>query len=107
MNPEPVTDLMLGKGAVGFSWSQPVSGGGSTYDVLRSRDAMEWYDATCVITGASQTFGVPDPEDPAPGELFLYLVGAHSPCGRSTFGLNVDDTPRHGTACDEGMSWWE
>ena len=75
--------------------------------MLRSRDAVVWYDATCVITGASQTFGVPDPEDPAPGDLFLYVVGSHSPCGRSTFGLNVDDTPRHGTACDEGMSWWE
>ncbi|MDX1390441.1 MAG: hypothetical protein R3344_14725, partial [Acidobacteriota bacterium] len=72
MNPEPITDLRLGKGAVGFSWSQPVSGGGSYYDVLRSRDATEWYDASCVLAGADETSGVPDPEAPGPGEAFFY-----------------------------------
>ena len=53
--PSPVTDLVLGKGAVGFSWSQPVSGSGSVYDVLRSGDPTEWYDATCVAAGYGRT----------------------------------------------------
>jgi subtilisin family serine protease len=105
--PSPATDLMLGKGAIGFSWSQPVSGSGSTYDVLRSGDPTEWYNSTCVVADTPQTFTVPDPEDPAPGELFFYLVGASSPCGRSTLGLNPDGTPRHGTACDPERTWWE
>jgi len=99
--PSPITDLRLTKsGAGGFSWSQPVSGSGSVYDVLRSRDNTDFWNATCV---AAHVPGPPpwaDPDDPAPGEIFFYLVRARSACGTSTLGNNQDGTPRHGTACE-------
>jgi subtilisin family serine protease len=105
--PAPITDFVLGKGAVGFAWTEPVSGGGSVYDVLRSGDVESWYDATCVAAGAVTTSAAPDTEEPLPGEIFYYLVGASSPCGRSSLGTFLDGTPRHGTACDAGTTWWE
>ena len=46
-------DPMLDRTA--FSWSQPVSGSGAVYDVLRSLDNTDWYNATCVATGATTT----------------------------------------------------
>jgi hypothetical protein len=103
--PEPITDLTLGKGAVGFSWSEPVSGSGSTYDLLRSTDYTDFYNATCVVAGTEQTSAGED-EDPLPGQLFFYLVGATSDCGVSTLGVNLDGSPRYGTACDPETIWW-
>ncbi len=65
--PSPVTDLALGSGATGFSWSQPASGGGAVYDLLRSTDPGDFWNATCVASGVSQT-SVPAAldTDPAP-----------------------------------------
>ena len=82
-------------------------GSGSTYDVLRSEDPTEWYGATCVSAGGAPTTALPDPEDPEPGEIFYYLVGAASECGLSTLGNDIGGSPRHGTACDPETSWWE
>jgi hypothetical protein len=104
--PSPITDLMLGKGAVGFSWSQPVSGSGAVYDVLRTEDPTDFYNATCVAAGVTQTSAIPDEEDPEPGEAFYYLVGASNDCGLSTLGNNFDGSPRYGTACDRSKVWW-
>ena len=99
--PSPITDLrMTNNEAGGFSWSQPVSGSGSVYDVLRSRDVTDFWNATCV---AAHVPGPPpwnDPDLPAPGETFFYLVRARSACGTSTLGNNLDGTARHGTACE-------
>jgi hypothetical protein len=96
--PSPITDLMLDRTA--FSWSQPVSGSGAVYDVLRSLDNTDWYNATCVATGTTTTTAPADPVDPAPGQVFFYLVGARNECGLSTLGQNLDGTPRFGTACE-------
>jgi hypothetical protein len=99
--PSPITDFrMTNSDAGGFSWSQPVSGSGSVYDVLRSRDATDFWNATCV---AAHVPGPPpwnDSEIPAPGEVFHYLVRARSACGTSSLGNNLDGTARHGTACE-------
>jgi hypothetical protein len=107
-SPSPITDLRLGKGAVGFTWSEPVSGSGSVYDVLRTTDdPTDWYNADCVVAQTPQTSAVPDTENPGPGELWFYLAGASSECGVSTLGSNLDSTPRYGTACDPERTWWE
>ena len=104
--PQPITDLTLGKGAIGFSWSEPVGGGGSTYDVLRSDDPTDFLNATCVAAGSTRREAPPDTAEPASGELLFYLVGARNGCGVSTLGENLDLTPRYGTACDPEQPWW-
>jgi hypothetical protein len=99
--PSPVADLRLSKRMTyEFSWSQPVSGGGAVYDLLRSTDYTDWWNATCVASSVAQP-AVPDgwDSDPLPGETFFYLVRAHGECGTSMLGNNLDGTPRHGTAC--------
>jgi len=99
--PSPVTDFrMTHSDAGGFSWSQPVSGSGSVYDVLRSRDNTDFWNATCVAAHVPGPPSWNDPEDPATGEIFFYLVRARSACGTSTLGNNLDGTARHGTACE-------
>jgi hypothetical protein len=97
--PSEVTDLALSKETIQFSWSEPVSGSGAIYDVIRSRDHSDFWNATCVATG------VPEPppwgdDDPGPGEVFYYQVRARSACGTSTLGSYTDGTDRHGTACE-------
>lgn len=98
--PSPVTDLRLSKGgATEFTWSEPLGGSGSVYDVLRSLDDTDFWNATCVASG------VPGPPpwgdiDPAQGDLFFYLVRARGDCGTAPMGNNHDGTPRHGTACE-------
>jgi len=99
--PSPITDLRLSKGTTyAFSWSQPVSGGGAVYDLLRSADYTDWWNATCVASGVEQP-AVPAgwDIDPLPGDIFFYLVRAHGECGTSMLGNNFDGSPRHGTAC--------
>ena len=76
-----------------------MSGSGSVYDLLRSLDSTDFWNATCVASG------VPGPPpwgdiDPTPGELFFYLVRARGECGTAPMGHNHDGTPRHGTACE-------
>lgn len=98
--PSPVSNLALAKGATGFSWSQPVSGGGSVYDLLRSGTAGDFWNAACVASGTTQT-SVPSAWDvnPAPGQIFFYLVRARSECGTAPMGSAGNGTPRQGTAC--------
>jgi len=99
--PSPINDLKMTKSeAGGFSWTQPVSGSGSVYDVLRSRDNTDFWNATCVAAHVSGPPPWDDPDTPAPGETFFYLVRARSACGTSTLGNNLDGTARHGTACE-------
>ena len=74
--------------------------------MLRSTDPTDFYDATCVAAGGTQTSALPDGENPAPGEMFFYLVGASNDCGLSTLGTNPDSSPRYGTACDRSKVWW-
>jgi hypothetical protein len=96
-----VTNLTLSKGTTGFQWSQPPSGGGAVYDVLRSDVAADFWNATCVASGISQT-SVPAASDvnPAPGEIFFYLVRVRNACGTAPMGANHIGTPRQGTACE-------
>jgi hypothetical protein len=98
--PSPVTNLVLGKGTTGFQWNQPQSGGGAAYDLLRSGAAADFWNATCVASGISQTT-VPAAWDanPNPGQIFFYLVRARSACGTAPMGTGVNGTPRQGTAC--------
>ena len=99
--PSPVTDLMLHKGETGFSWSPPVSGAGAVYDLVRSGDARDFWNATCVASGRTVT-SVPAAwdVDPPPGEIVFYLVRASSACGTAPMGNASDGMPRQGTACD-------
>jgi len=98
--PSPVTNLAVSKGVTGFSWSQPVSGGGAVYDLLRSGNAGDFWNATCVASGTTQT-SVPSAWDanPAPGQIYFYLVRASSECGTAPMGSRSNGTPRQGTAC--------
>jgi hypothetical protein len=103
--PSPVSDLRLGKGGTyEFAWSQPVSGGGAIYDLLRSTDSADFWNAECVA-GGIEALGVPAgwDIDPLPGEFFSYVVRARGDCGTSTLGDGPAGAPRHGTACKE--SW--
>jgi hypothetical protein len=95
-----VTDLTLSKAATGFSWSQPASAGGAVYDLLRSGAAGDFWNASCVASGVAQT-SVPAAWDvnPAPGQVFFYLVRVRSDCGTAAMGSATDGTPRQGTAC--------
>ena len=99
--PSPVTNLMISKVEPGFTWSQPVSGAGSVYDLLRSSSPGDFWNASCVATGVSQT-SVPaswDTVTPLPGQAFFYLVRARGACGTAAMGTSSSGTPRQGTAC--------
>jgi len=100
--PSAVTDLVVGKDAAfEFTWSQPVSGGGAVYDLLRSDDHSDFWNADCVASGIEEA-AVPagwDTAVPPPGELLFYLVRTHGECGTSTLGYHPDGAAKHGTAC--------
>jgi hypothetical protein len=98
--PAPVTDLRLHKAESGFTWSQPVSGAGAVYDLVRSGNAGDFWNATCVAAGREKT-SVPAAWDsePRPGEVVFYLVRASSACGTAPMGNASDGTGRQGTAC--------
>jgi hypothetical protein len=99
--PQPVTDLVGSRGAIEFSWGAPISSGGAVYDVLRSGSAADFWNATCVASGISQT-SIPAASDlnPAPGEVFFYLVRTRSACGTAPMGNGNNGAPRQGTACE-------
>jgi hypothetical protein len=99
--PSPVTDLELSKGGVyEFQWSRPVSGGGAVYDLLRSDEPDDFWNAACLASGMAQP-AVPAgwDDDPGSGELRFYLVRARGECGTSPLGTDSAGSPRHGTAC--------
>ena len=98
--PGPVTDLALSRDAIGFRWSQPVGSGGAVYDLLRSGSPADFWNASCVASGLSET-SVPLAWDtnPAPGAATYYLVRVRSDCGTAPMGSASDGTPRQGTAC--------
>jgi predicted metalloprotease len=104
--PSPITDLRLSKGSSDeFSWSQPVSGSGVVYDLLRSSDTTDWWNATCLASGVEQPV-VPAgwAPDPLPGESQFYLVRARGECGTTMLGNDFYGTPRGGTACKPSWS---
>jgi hypothetical protein len=99
--PAPVNDLRLAKGVTGFDWNTPTSGGNAVYDLLRSARASDFWNATCVAAGRTES-SVPAAwdADPAPGEIRFYLVRARSACGTAPMGSSSNGTPRQGTACE-------
>ena len=104
--PQPITDLMLSKGAIGFSWSEPVGGSRSRYDILRSVDPTDFLNATCSSAGSINTYAPEDPFVGEVGQVLFYLVGARNECGVSTLGNDLGGMPRYGTACDAEAEWW-
>jgi hypothetical protein len=99
--PGEIDDLMIG--STGYSWTEPVSGSGAVYDVLRSPTPLDFYDATCVVTGRDTTSAPFVPEldpSPAPGGVVYYLARARNECGQSSLGQNVDGSRRYGNACE-------
>ena len=99
--PGEVTDLMLNKsGVLEFTWTEPIGGSTAEYDILRSYDYTDWYNATCVASGVQTTSAWTDALDPAPGDLVFYLIRARNECGISTLGNNNDGSQRHGNACE-------
>jgi hypothetical protein len=97
--PSSVTDLRIGR-TTGFTWSRPVSGGNAVFDLLKSDRAGDFWNATCVASGATGTT-VPASWDtnPARGTATFYLVRARSACGTAPMGTASNGTPRQGTAC--------
>jgi hypothetical protein len=101
--PSPITDLTVNKGTTQeFTWSEPVSGGGAEYAVLRSLDPTDWWNASCLQSGITGTMAFPD-VDPQPGELFFYLVRVRSACGVADLGIGSDGTVREGAACNSSL----
>jgi hypothetical protein len=99
--PGEVTDLILNKsGELEFTWSEPVGGSTAEYDVLRSDDLNDWYNATCVASGVQTTSAWSDSLNPAPGQIVFYLIRARNECGISVLGTNPDSSQRHGNACE-------
>jgi hypothetical protein len=98
--PGEITDFGLGKlDGEEWTWSEPPSGGGAVYDVLRTQDYTDYWNAICVASGVE----APPPwgdDDPQPGEIFFYQVRTRGDCGISTLGFFPDGSQRHGRACE-------
>jgi hypothetical protein len=59
-------------------------------------DAYDFGAATCIAgrNPATATSNVPDPEDPQPGEVFLYMVDYFDGRERSSYGAASAAKPR-------------
>ena len=73
-----MTDLALSKDAIGFHWSQPVGGGGAVYDLLRSGNPADFWNATCVVSGLPET-SVPSSWDADPARRNRDLLPRQGP----------------------------
>ena len=91
-----------------FAESQPVSGSGAVYDLLRSLEPTEYYNSTCVAVGRTDTAAPADPVDPAPGakqgaaELVLFIDQDHACPGLP--GRERGHEPRRPAARDQPLT---
>jgi hypothetical protein len=85
-------------------WSAPAAPGATIpgYDLLRSSSAQDFVTgAECIVTSGATLGGI-DPDAPAPGGIFYYLVRAVDGCpggGEGSLGARSDGTPRTGRSC--------
>lgn len=87
-----------------LSWSSaaPGAGTGTVHDVLRGALGQlpvgTGVSETCVGSGTPASF-LADPEAPASGQGFWYLVRGRNACGASIYGSRSDATPSTSGAC--------
>jgi hypothetical protein len=99
--PPEVTAVRIGSDKDTLTWN-PAGGGGTTHDVVRGR-----VDQLPVGTGAFEACldlevsgaSVTDPDRPAVGQTFWYLVRGRNACGRGSYGTGSNGSPRNTTEC--------
>ncbi|HZN04486.1 MAG TPA: hypothetical protein VFD06_12965 [Candidatus Polarisedimenticolia bacterium] len=88
--PEINDSVAFGADGETLSWDDPPG----AYNVYRGLRTSPWtYDQTCLqphVAGSS----VSDAAEPAPGQIFFYLVTRLDACGESTPGQDSSGTPR-------------
>jgi hypothetical protein len=96
-----VRDLRFASRTV-LTWSEPANTGGTLpirYDTLRSTSPSTFGEETCFVSGGSET-STADPESPAMGTSFFYLVRGENVCGDGDLGTGGSlEWPRQAATC--------
>ena len=88
-----------------LSWDAPAAAGtraeALVYDTLRAGTPYDFGSAACLESDDGPERTAEDPETPAPGPPFFYLVRAVNRCpdGEGPLGNDSSGTPRQGRAC--------
>ncbi len=97
--PAPPVELAF-KSVSRLEWDHAAQG--NTYSVYRGTIASQGlgaYNHTCLVSDSPDETA-DDPEPPASGSAFYYLVSASNRCGESGLGADSDGAPRPpGTGC--------
>jgi len=92
-------------GTTTFTWDPPVEPGaiGVTYEVLRSDDPTNFFGVStlCMPDADPSNTTIDEPDTPAPGAMYSYLVRAMNACeaGTGSIGEDSSGTPRAGRIC--------
>ena len=99
--PGEVANLTIAPDAMTFTWDSavPGAGTGTVYDILKPPNPNQSGSvATCLASGVSGAT-ISDPDMPAVGHVFYYLVRGRDGCGSGPYGFRSDGTPINSTAC--------
>lgn len=101
--PSAIRNLRRGTDDQTLVWDEPLDRGGEAgglyYDTLRSTDSADFMSALCVETDDGPNRTATDPETPAPGEVFYYLVRSDNDCPGSGPLGDGNGAPREGAEC--------
>ncbi len=79
--------------------SLPGCSGAQVFDTLRSTDPTDFTAPDCIESDDGADAEVTDPDVPADGECFFYLVRAENACGLGSLGLRSTGVERTGPDC--------
>ena len=101
--PAEVSGVRLLADRITLIWQSavPGAGTGSVHDVLRGAiddQPVGGGSEACLASGIPGTTTT-DPQLPAAGKGFRYLVRGRNSCGAGTYGAATDGTPRSSAAC--------
>lgn len=99
--PEEAENLLLST-LQGLTWSPPTAPGGTTllYDTIRSTVASDFVTgATCIETDDGSDLTANDPETPAIGQAFFYIVRGGNSCGEGSLGRMSSGEERTARSC--------
>ncbi|HEU5181215.1 MAG TPA: putative metal-binding motif-containing protein, partial [Candidatus Polarisedimenticolia bacterium] len=100
--PEEAGNLLLSSNLQELTWSPPANMGGTTilYDTIRSAVAWDFMTgATCIETDDGSDLTANDPETPATGQVFLYIVRGGNSCGEGSLGAMSSGEQRTARSC--------